>query len=775
MRGSSKQHLCAALLALLILGMATFALRFWRDVPLSRQSTHPSDRLSQEFAARLAALEAREQQIAETVWGKELLAQECGRTFETLWDSLNAATNKLRVAANFPVGEILLGDWSQAQGLPHGIVLRNPTPTGPLLSAEEWRRFVEEFARAGWSLDQTEFRHIRFDADETGRPRQSRFYFSAHLTHAARSERAALEGDVIVDWASASAKEGTAVKRIDASQLMLKTRRGEPPFQSILLETIAPPQKSATIDPLILHDLDGDGLSEIILAAKNQVYRRRGENLYEPEPLCRTQPGPIFTAMMADLDGDGVSDFLCAKPEGLILFKGSDRGAFDAPGQRVWAAHPRLENASVLTCGDIDRDGDLDLFLGQYKIPTLGQILRPNFYEANDGHPAYLLRNDGRGHFTDGTAASGLEQNRFRRVFSASFADLNHDGSLDLLVVSDFAGADLYRNDGQGRFADVTPEWVADSHAFGMAHALADFNADGRLDCLMIGMNSPTVDRLEHLGLTRASAADRSMRRRMTFGNRLYLAREESGFAQTPLSDSIARAGWSWGCSAFDFDNDGFPDVYVANGHESKQTVRDYEPEFWLHDIFVDDSVDDAAATAYFTTKFARTRGRGWSYGGYEKNRLYLNQRGESFAEAGHLLGVALEQDSRNVAADDLDGDGLVDLVVTTLEVWPEAKQTLRVFKNKLDDGGHWIGFRFRNEAGKSTVGARVVLLCNGREVTRQIVTGDSYRSQHASTVHFGLGRVDRVERAEIHWPGGGRFTLREPEVNRYHQVPVPK
>jgi hypothetical protein len=241
------------------------------------------------------------------------------------------------------------------------------------------------------------------------------------------------------------------------------------------------------------------------------------------------------------------------------------------------------------------------------------------------------------------------------------------------------------------------------------------------------------------------------------------------------LSDSIARSGWSWGCSAFDFNNDGFPDVYIANGMESKQSVRDYEPEFWLHDIYVDDSVDDLTATAYLTAKFDRTRGQGWSYGGYEKNRLYLNQRGESFVEIGHLMGVALEQDSRNVVADDLDGDGRMDLLVTTLEAWPALKQTLRVYKNTLGDAGNWIGFRFRETgAGKSPVGVTVSLQYDGHRVIRRIVTGDSFRSQQAGTAHFGLGAATRVESVEIRWPNGQVATVREPAVNRYHSIQAP-
>ena len=139
------------------------------------------------------------------------------------------------------------------------------------------------------------------------------------------------------------------------------------------------------------------------------------------------------------------------------------------------------------------------------------------------------------------------------------------------------------------------------------------------------------------------------------------------------------------------------------------------------------------------------------------------------------MAGVALEQDSRNVVGDDLDGDGHVDLVVTTFEVWPKAKQTLQVYKNKLGDGGHWIGFRFREQgAGKSPVGACVTIHYNGRSTTRQIVTGDSHRSQSANTIHFGLGQNERVESAEIRWMDGVSVMLREPAVDEYHKIEEP-
>ena len=91
-----------------------------------------------------------------------MLAEECGRTIESLWDSLNAATNKLQLVADFRAGEIILGQWDAPQSLPHGIELRESAGVGPALSPTAWRRFIEEFERAGWQLAQTEFRHERF-------------------------------------------------------------------------------------------------------------------------------------------------------------------------------------------------------------------------------------------------------------------------------------------------------------------------------------------------------------------------------------------------------------------------------------------------------------------------------------------------------------------------------------------------------------------------------------------------------------------------------------
>ncbi|HMJ26204.1 MAG TPA: CRTAC1 family protein [Pyrinomonadaceae bacterium] len=769
------RHRSARLLVLL----ALLALVLFLSWNVRRSST--ASRLARETSyadpqvvARFLALEAREQEVEQTVWAKEMRAQECARVFESLWDSLNAATNKLRALASFAVGEVVVAKFNPPEKIAHGIEIHSPSGKGQTWSAVEWARFLQASEKAGWQLANTEFRHVQFDTDAPGQPKQSRFYFRAHLVNSEHSERAMFDGDLVVQWTPKQAStELPGVRQVDATRLTLRTRAGDPPFIPILNETIAPPDKSHFIDPLVLYDLDGDGRSEIILVARNLVYRQRPGGHFEAGPLCRYPVGLLFTGVLADFDGDGAADLVAVGFEGVFFFKGSPQGTFEEPGRLAWAANPHFRYAQAITCGDIDHDGDLDLFIAQYKVPYAGGQMPTPYYDANDGDPAYLLLNDGHGNFTDATDAAGLGKKRRRRTYSASLADLDGDGHLDLLVISDFAGVDVYRNDGRGHFTDVTREWIPEPHAFGMAHALADFNADGRLDFLMIGMYSPTADRLNHLDLWRPGIAeDRPMRARMTYGNRLFFARPAGGFEQAALSDFIARSGWSWGCAASDFDNDGFLDVYIATGHETRQSVRDYEPEFWLHDIYAATSANDSAANVYFQSKFNNRVGHDQSYGGYEKNRFFLNQRGAAFIEVGHLLGLSLEEDSRGVVADDLDGDGRLDLLLTTFEAWPETRQTLRVYRNNLNETGNWIGFRFREEGnGTSPVGATITVRHSGGIVTRQIVTGDSYRSQQANTVHFGLGSVMRVESVEIRWINGRKVTLQDPAMNRYHVI----
>ncbi|HUS36892.1 MAG TPA: CRTAC1 family protein [Verrucomicrobiae bacterium] len=760
----------------LILGalLATLALSSCSKSDKSKTQEQLIEENAKKILPKYLALERREQQVDATVWAKELTAQRCGEVFLILWDKLNLTTNKWDMVSEFAVALFTLPSFQSPMQLPQSGQMWKSGGAGSKLTRGEWQQWLEAKRSAGWQISKAEFRHTRFNPAS---PPSSEFYVCFEVANPATLETAAIEGTLHVDWEPLPASyEAPSVREIDASQLTVRSRRGPTPFTLAFDEAIPERDKWPFVDPLIVYDLDGDGRSEIILVAKNLVYRF-ADGKFKSEPLCTTDPGRTHTALIADFTQDGHADMLCVKSEGLFLYEGSAEGKFDREPRPVWSDQSKIRYALAMTCGDIDADGDLDVFLTQYKVPyLLGQIPTP-YYDANDGHPSFLLRNDGQGNFTDVTAEVGLEPKRHRRTYSASFVDLDDDHNLDLAVISDFAGLDLYRNDGKGHFTDVTREWAGEPYAAGMAHALADFNRDGKTDLLMMGMTSPTVDRLESMNLKRNdSRIDESKRAKVLSGNRLLVGKAKGGFAGGTLSDSIQRSGWSWGCSAFDFDNDGFLDVYVANGHETKQNTRDYEPQYWLHDLYVGSSSEDNVNLTYFAARSGATRGHGDSYGGWERNRFYWNDHGEKFVEMAPLFGVSLQQDCRNVVADDLDGDGRVDLLVTTFEVWPEKKQTLKIFRNALPNAGNWVGVRLREQGGGfSPVGAVITLQSNLGVTTRQLVTGDSYRSQHPNIVHFGLGQNPKVDRIEIRWPNGKQTEIREPANNRYLDVTPPK
>jgi hypothetical protein len=540
------------------------------------------------------------------------------------------------------------------------------------------------------------------------------------------------------------------------------------------VQTLTPPERSHFVDPLILEDLDGDGRAEILLASANRVFALGADGRLRERELSRNAPGLIFTAVLADVDADGRADLLTAKFDGLFLTRGLADGAFEETVRLAWQAPERLRYVQVLTCGDVDADGDLDVWLGQYKNPYDGGQMPTPFHDANEGNPSYLLLNDGRGGFADATGAAGLATKRWRRTYAASLVDLDGDRDLDLAVVSDFAGVDFYANDGRGRFRDVTTDWLADPKAFGMAHAAGDFNADGRLDLFVTGMHCPTASRLVHLGLGRAERPDYlAMTPRMVRGNKLLLGRAGGGFDDVADTAGVARTGWSWGSAPADFDNDGWPDLAIANGHETRQSVAEYEPEFWLHDLYVADSHESPVAAQYFAAKINRLRGGGMSYGGWEQNRLFLNRGPDGFVEVAHLLGVALTEDSRNLAVADLDADGRLDLVLTTFESWPAKRQTLRVFRNELPSTGHWLAVQLRTAGqGSDPAGAQVTMRrADGRVAVAVVVTGDSHRSQQPGRIHFGLGADAEVASVEVRWPGGRTWRLDGPAADRVHVI----
>jgi enediyne biosynthesis protein E4 len=259
------------------------------------------------------------------------------------------------------------------------------------------------------------------------------------------------------------------------------------------------------------------------------------------------------------------------------------------------------------------------------------------------------------------------------------------------------------------------------------------------------------------------------MRMRMAFGNRMYLA-ADSGWREPEFREQVARTGWTWGTSAFDFDNDGDPDIFAANGHESGESTKDYCTNFWTHDIFDGQSQPDPALNSLFGEMIQGfTQGKE-SWDGYQKNNLLMNRSGQGFVNVAFLMGLADEFDSRAALGADLDLDGRVDVLV--VEDRGSRGQKLHIYRNQIETGNHWIGVQLQEEGGGlSPVGASVTVRTADRSQVGRVVTGETLMGQHPTTLHFGLAGAERVESIEVEWVGGVKRRLEQPEVDRYHRI----
>ena len=719
---------------------------------------------------------AARQELDRTVWASEVEAQRYEARFISLWDALRASDDQLAVLASVPFAALTLGSVAERETLDLGITrVRFGRPDRELTPAD-WKRVLTRFGDDGYEVVQTEWHHGSFEPAYGDRPARSEVSVVIHAARDDPPHRVILNAEIDVRWSTRVDAQGIPIPdRVSVTALELLDRHAPPAFREVL--TVESTPGRPRMQPLLVYDLDGDGLSEIVLAGRNWVIWNRGGGEFEAAQFLPEEHVFFSGGVLADFTGDGHVDFVAVDATRYaLLFTGDADGRFTTSGRRI--AELQFEQPRSFTAGDIDADGDLDLFIASYKPAYEGGQMPTPYYDANDGYPAYLLRNDGGGTFSDVTEAAGLGPKRTRRTYSSSLVDLDDDRDLDLIVVSDFAGLDMYLNDGRGRFTDVSEQFGQDRRLFGMSHTFADYDADGDLDLYVVGMSSTTARRLERM----ESAPDgkpvhNDLRAAMGYGNRMFLRRADR-FAPAPFNDQVARTGWSWGASSVDFDNDGDKDIVVANGHVSGESSQDYCTVFWRHDIYTDDSDESTARENMFQFVMTPLQDADISWNGFEHNVLWMNEAGAGFTNVAFLFGVAFEYDGRAVVADDLDGDGRPDLLVVEFQSGGGSGNdafVLHVYRNRLEEAGNWIGVRLRESGpGRSPIGATVTVRTPaGAQMTR-VVTGDSFSAQHPTTVHFGLGNRTEIDAIEVLWPNGASRRIDHPDANQYVTVMPP-
>jgi hypothetical protein len=493
-------------------------------------------------------------------------------------------------------------------------------------------------------------------------------------------------------------------------------------------------------------DYDGDGDDDLFIAncagpltmtaaeraaspAHSHLYRNDGGGHFTDvtDAVGLALPGVCgMGAAWADFDGDGRLDLIVTSYPDLYLFHQTPAGTFEDVTAAAGLSKYKGFWAGA-SWGDYDRDGHLDLYICgyvQYRYDAGDLAKSSKQFEAEVPftlNPAsyppernLLLHNDGHGHFVDVAKQMGVDDLTGRSL-SASWADFDGDGWLDLYVANDVSDNAMYLNRGGKRFEDVSHSaWVADYRG-AMGLAVADWDGDGDLDIFVthwIAQQDALFNNLRlHYGATG----------KMTF---MDIA-DQVGLGQSSLPFV------KWGTSFFDYDNDGRFDLFVATG-STFQDPKDRRHLLPSHPLLY------------------------WSKGD-----------AEGFYELSSVSGESMKREAvgRGAAFADYDKDGGVDVLVVNNEgpAW--------LLHNEGGNRKHWISVRARGRHDVSGLGAVVRVTVNGATQMQQVGAQSSYLSQNSAAAHFGLGAAERVDRLEVRFLSGKTVEWKDVAANQQVEV----
>jgi tetratricopeptide (TPR) repeat protein len=508
-------------------------------------------------------------------------------------------------------------------------------------------------------------------------------------------------------------------------------------------------------------DVDGDGLDDLYICQPaglpNRLFRNRGDGTFED--ITESSGVGVLEntacALFADIDNDGRQDLIVVRATGPLLFLNQGGGKFHFKPDAFQFADPPQGTFTGAAMADYDRDGWLDIYFclyayyqgtDQYRYPM-------PYFDAENGPPNFLLRNNRDGTFRDATKQSGLDKNNTRFSFCCAWSDFDDDNWPDLYVVNDFGRKNLYHNNGDGTFRDVAVQAGVENVGAGMSGAWLDFDDDGRQDIYVADMWTAAGMRVSMQDNFQPDAgpAARAYYQKHAMGNGLY---KNSGARFEDVSD---RSGtgvgrWSWSCDSWDFDHDGFPDLYIANGMISGTTRDDLNSFFWRQ--VVANSPNEARPSHEYEqawnaiNELIRTD-HTWS--GFERNIFYYNLGNGAFSDISGIVGLDFFEDSRTFAVGDFDQDGRLEVVLKN-----RNSPQLRYLKNAIAELPPVISFRLTGKkSNRDAIGAKITVETDAGRQTRLLQIGSGFLAQHTKEVFFGLGSAKTITGATIRWPSG--------------------
>jgi hypothetical protein len=473
-----------------------------------------------------------------------------------------------------------------------------------------------------------------------------------------------------------------------------------------------------------IFDYDRDGAEDIFIAngttlesapgARHipQLYHNDGQGHFTNvgEKAGFTTEGWAQGVCVGDYDNDGWPDLLVTYYGHNRLYRNLGDGTFRDVTAEAKLPVSGIRYGSGCSFFDYDRDGYLDLFVANYVDLDLEKTPKPgggNFCVWKEipvmcgprGLPLahnVLYHNNGNGTFTDVSEKAGILKPGGRYSLGVATADFNNDGWPDIYVACDMTPSLLYRNRHDGTFEE---RGVAAGVAYnfdgalqaGMGVAVADFDGDGLLDIAKTNFS----------------------------GDLTSLFKNEDGNFFTDVSRDAglaARQFLGWGIAFVDVDDDGLPDLVIANGHVYPEVENRPVGDKYL-----------------------------------QPTLLFRNLGNGRFSDLASIAGPAFDtpRPARGLAVGDLDGDGRPEIVIVNMNGTPS------LLKNRKA-GGNFLNVAVEGtKSNRSGIGSRVVVTAGQRKMTSEVMSGGSYYSQNSLVLHFGLGRADTVDQIEIRWPSG--------------------
>jgi hypothetical protein len=445
----------------------------------------------------------------------------------------------------------------------------------------------------------------------------------------------------------------------------------------------------------------------------NHLYRNRGDGTFEDVTARSglTASGWGQGVCTGDYDNDGFEDLYVTYYGQSRLYRNRGDGTFEDVTARAGLTETRLRWGTGCAFVDYDRDAKLDLFVANYidldlntaPVPESG-LCRYRGIPVACGPPGLpggknaLYRNRGDGAFEDVSERAAITKTKGTYGLGVSTLDFDDDGWTDIYVANDSSPCTLYRNKGDASFEDVA---IAAACAFsmdgknqaGMGVAVGDYDRNGTLDIFKTNFAGDT--------------------------STLY-ANSGKGYCEdhTFASGAGVNTRWlGWGAGFIDLDNDGWLDLFLANGH--------VYPEAW--------QIPGEASYR-------------------QRKVVYWNRAGVKLEDVTERLGapVTTPEAARGAAFGDFDNDGAVDALVNNVNDTPD------LYRLEPRAGHHWITLKLvGTRSNRSAIGARVRGVIPGAVLEDEVRGGGSYISQNDLRIHLGLGRATRLESVLVRWPSG--------------------